>query len=77
MACSAVGDSANNLNGNHSATMAAQWNGTSWQIAGTPSLAGASGTLSAVSCTAPTSGVAVGSSYSKTAGTTLIEDYSG
>jgi hypothetical protein len=77
MACSAVGDSANNLNGNHSAAMAAEWNGTSWQIASTPGLAGASGTLAAVSCTAPTNCVAVGSSYSNTAGTTLIEDYSG
>ena len=76
-ACTAVGESATNLNDFPSATMAMTWNGTSWQLAATPNRAGTSDVLSGVSCTTPTTCVAVGSSFKSPAGATLVEVTSG
>jgi hypothetical protein len=75
-ACTAVGDSATSANGYPEATMAAQWDGVSWHIVGTPNPASASNTLSAVSCAAPAACVAVGASYTSSSSTTLAETYS-
>ena len=76
-ACTAVGQSANNLNDSPSVTMAMTWNGTSWQLAATPNRAGTSDVLSGVSCTTPTTCVAVGSSLNFPSGATLVEVSSG
>ena len=76
-ACTAVGESATNLNAFPSTTMAMTWNGTSWQLAATPNRAGTSDVLSGVSCTTPTTCVAVGSSFKSPAGATLVEVTSG
>ena len=72
-ACTAVGESSKNTSGIPASTMALTWNGTSWQRAATPSPAGRSSQLSAVSCTSATTCVAVGSSASGAAATTLVE----
>jgi hypothetical protein len=72
-ACTAVGNSSKQLSGIPLSTMALTWNGTSWRRAVTPSPAGRSSQRSAVSCTAPTTCVAVGSSASGAAATTLVE----
>jgi len=76
-ACTAVGESATNLNAFPSTTMAMTWNGTSWQLAATPNRAGTSDVLSGVSCTTPTTCVAVGSSFKSPTGATLVEVTSG
>ena len=76
-ACTAVGESATNLNAFPSTTMAMTWNGTSWQLAATPNRAGTSNELSGVSCTTPTTCVAVGSSLNFPSGATLVEVSSG
>lgn len=75
MSCTAVGDSSDSQDEYPTHTLADEWDGTSWQIATTPNPDGDS-SLAAVSCTAPTACVAVGSSYGATAGTTLVETYS-
>jgi hypothetical protein len=76
-ACTAVGGSSPQLSGIPLSTMALTWNGTSWRRAVTPSPAGRSSQLSAVSCTAPSACVAVGSSALRGAATTLVEVSSG
>lgn len=78
IACTAVGESGNNLNDFPSFTLVDQWNGTSWQLVPTPSIAGTSDSLAGVSCITPLKCVAVGSSFSTTAGgATLVESSSG
>jgi len=72
-ACTAVGESSKNLSGMPMSTMALTWDGTSWRRAVTPSPAGRSSQLSAISCTSPTTCVAVGSSASSRATATLVE----
>jgi hypothetical protein len=72
-ACTAVGELSANLSNIPMTTLALTWNGTSWQRAATPSPAGRSSQLSAVSCTSATTCVAVGSSASGAASTTLVE----
>jgi hypothetical protein len=72
-ACTAVGESSKQLSNIPASTMALAWNGTSWQRAATPSPAGRSSQLSAVSCTSLTTCVAVGSSASGQASATLVE----
>lgn len=75
--CTAVGQSATNLNDSPSTTEAMTWNGTSWQLAATPNRAGTSDALNGVSCTTPTTCVAVGSSFNFPSGATLVEVSSG
>ena len=72
-ACTAVGESSKKLSNIPMFTLALTWNGTSWQRAATPSPAGRSSQLSAVSCTSLTTCVAVGSSASGQRSTTLVE----
>jgi len=72
-ACTAVGERSKSTSGTPTLTMARTWNGTSWQRAATPSPAGRSSQLSAVSCTSPTTCVAVGSSASGQTSATLVE----
>jgi hypothetical protein len=72
-ACTAVGEKSKDMAGAPTSTMARTWNGTSWQRPFTPSPAGRNSQLSAVSCTSPTTCVAVGSSASGAAATTLVE----
>jgi hypothetical protein len=77
-ACTAVGESATNLNDFPSSTEAMTWNGTAWKLAAPPDRTGNSDVLSGVSCTTPTTCVAVGSSFSSfPSGTTLVEVSSG
>ena len=76
-ACTAVGESSKDLSGTPMSTMALTWNGTSWRRAVTPNPAGRSNQLSAVSCTAPGTCVAVGSSAHRGAAATLVEVSSG
>jgi hypothetical protein len=58
-------------------TMAEVWNGTSWSQSPSVNMPGRTTGLFAVSCTAATACVAVGSSAANGSGKTLIEAYSG
>jgi hypothetical protein len=77
MACTAVGESADNGDDSSSSTLADEWNGTSWQLVPTPNPPGTGSTLNGVSCTTATTCVAVGASYTTSAGATLVETSSG
>lgn len=71
--CTAVGGITSKASGEPSSTLALTWNGTAWRRAVTANPPGASNELSAVSCTAPATCVAVGDSVNGGAAATLVE----
>jgi hypothetical protein len=73
--CVGVGNYSNSSGG---LTLAEAWNGTRWSVQPTPNPAGGTfGGLAAVSCTAATACVAVGSYNNGTAAVTLAEAWNG
>ena len=74
-ACVAVGDYSNGTNGQ---TLVETWDGSAWSIASSPNTSSVQNNqLSGVTCTSPTSCVAVGSYFNGTNGQTLVETWNG
>jgi hypothetical protein len=74
-ACTAVGEYSN---GTATVTLAERWNGASWSVQATPNPPGATtSVLNRVSCTSPTTCIAVGDSFTGSAPVTLAERWNG
>ena len=71
--CFAVGDASDNANNAPTQTMAEGWTGNKWLQVPTANPAGASSSLDGVSCPPSGSCIAVGSTSTALAGTTLVE----
>jgi hypothetical protein len=73
--CQAVGWS--DKSSGYGQTLVESWNGSAWSVVASPNKGSVSNSLQGVSCSSPTSCVAVGSRESRKGDSTLIESWDG